>query len=327
MLEKSTSRFDLAEVTNRLYVTLFQMEPQIESLRLALGSSWQVVFEPATSQGFGPLEMQDKFADARALVVGDDVLNGEVLGRLEGLKFVIRWGAGIDNVDLEAAEALGIRVVNTPGMLGPEVAELALGHCINLVRKISDQNASISQGEWPKKTTNSCSTMRLGIVGYGSVGQEFARISERLFAAVKVYDPLASDVSQSGVVRVTSIESIWIESDLIVLCAPLTGETFHLVNEQSIAKMRNGVYIVNVGRGELIDSDDLANAIKSGKVAGAALDVFEIEPLSPKSQFLGLANLVMTSHNASNCFSSITRVNREVERLAVSLSRQQVSLR
>ncbi|MGZ8701663.1 MAG: phosphoglycerate dehydrogenase [Gaiellaceae bacterium] len=229
-------------------------------------------------------------------------VTADLIARADNLKVIGRAGVGIDNVDVEAATRRGIVVANAPESTVISAAEHTIGLLVALTRNIPQAHAALKQGRWERKTYGGVelADKTLGVLGFGRIGQQVARRAAGLGMRVVAYDPFVSPdrFRELGVERVESAENVYAASDFLTLHLPLTDETRKSIDAGAFAKMRGGVRIVNAARGELVDEDDLLEALKSGKVGGAALDVFSTEPYS--GPLLELDNVVATPHLAAS---------------------------
>ena len=240
---------------------------------------------------------------ADALIVRSATrVTSAVLERSPKLRVVGRAGVGVDNVDLDAATRRGVLVMNTPGGNAPSVAEHTLALMLSLARKIPALNAAMHAGRW-EKSKGQGTELRgktLGLIGLGRVGAEVARRARSLEMRVLACDPFLTEnaAREAGVVLV-QLDQLLAESDFLSLHTALVPETERIINAANLAKTKRGAYLVNTARGELVDETALAEALRSGQLGGAGLDVFAVEP--PKdSPLIGLANLVATPHVAGS---------------------------
>jgi D-3-phosphoglycerate dehydrogenase len=214
-------------------------------------------------------------------------------------KIIARVGVGLDNVDVKAAEAKKIRVINAPEAASVAVAELAIGLMISLVRSIPRADSESKKGNWIKKELmgTQLSGKYLGIVGVGNIGRHVGRLAKALHMNLIGYDPYPISkefISETGMI-VTDLNTLIESADFITCHVPSTPETKHMFNAERFAKMKPSAYIVNTSRGETIDENSLYEALKAGRLAGAALDVFEVEPPTNKL-LVGLPNVICTPH-------------------------------
>ena len=229
-------------------------------------------------------------------------VTAELIGRADNLKVIGRAGVGIDNVDVEAATRRGIVVANAPESTVISAAEHTIGLLVALTRNIPQAHAALKQGRWERKAYGGVelADKTLGVLGFGRIGQQVARRAAGLGMRVVAYDPFVSPdrFRELGVERVESEREVYAAADFLTLHLPLTDETRGSINAKAFGRMRNGVRIVNAARGALVDEDDLLEALKSGKVGGAALDVFSTEPYT--GPLLELDNVVATPHLAAS---------------------------
>ncbi|HVO43315.1 MAG TPA: hydroxyacid dehydrogenase [Aggregatilineales bacterium] len=215
------------------------------------------------------------------------------------LRIVGRAGVGVDNVDLKAATDLGVLVMNAPDGNTVATAELAFALMLALVRHIPAAHASLAGGQWDRKTFmgSELRSKTLGIIGFGRVGRAIAKRAQAFEMTVIEYDPFVTpDAAKALNVESVSLDDLLTRSDFITLHAVVTGENKHLINAATIARMKKGVRLINAARGQLINSADLADAIKSGQVAGAGIDVYENEPPEAGHPLIGLAGVIHTPH-------------------------------
>lgn len=221
---------------------------------------------------------------------------------------MIRWGIGMDSVDHEAARQHGVSIRNTPGVFSLEVADSAFGYILNLARGYIEVDAAVRCGEWPKREGVTLAGTRLGIVGFGAIGREIARRGMAFDMDVVASDPFVA--TESSRIAMVGLDQLLATSRFVVLACPLTPETFHLINSERLGLMRSDAYLVNVARGPIILEGDLIAALGNAQLAGAALDVFEIEPLPKDSELRMLPNVVLGAHNGSNTREGVVRASK-----------------
>ena len=229
-------------------------------------------------------------------------LTAELIGLASNLKVIGRAGVGVDNVDVEAASRRGIVVANAPESTVVSAAEHTIGLLVALARNIPQAHAALKQGRWERKAWGGVELAgkTLGVLGFGRIGQQVARRAGGLGMRVVAYDPFvaADRFRELGVERVEIPEDVYAAAEFLTLHLPLTAETRRSLDAAAFAGMRDGVRIVNAARGELVDEEALLAALQSGKVGGAALDVFSEEPYS--GPLLELDNVVVTPHLAAS---------------------------
>src|SRR2546423_5660709 len=243
-----------------------------------------------------------EIADADALIVRSATrVTVELLDRGKKLRAVGRAGVGVDNIDLDEATKRGVLVMSTPGGSSVSVAEHTFALLLALVRQLPKFDAAMREGRWEKSSSGAeVRGKTLGLVGLGRIGSEVASRAEAFDMRVVAYDPFISEAAARELsVELVPLEQLLAECDFISLHTAVSPQTRDMINAGSIAKMKKGVRIINAARGEVIDEADLAAAIKSGHVAGAALDVFAEEP--PKNcPLIGLPNVITTPHVAGS---------------------------
>jgi len=221
-------------------------------------------------------------------------VTADVINAGKNLKVVGRAGVGLDNVDKKAADARGIKVVNTPAATSVTVAELALGHMLACARSIPQATQSLREGKWEKKAFKGTELYgkTLGLIGSGRIGTELGKRAIAMGMNVLVYDPF---IKESAVGKLCELPDLLKSADYISLHVPKTDKTFHIINKESIAQMKKGVVIINCARGGVVEEEALYEALKSGQVGAAALDVFESEPVKDFKLF-SLPNVIGTPH-------------------------------
>ncbi|CAA0117227.1 Hydroxypyruvate reductase [BD1-7 clade bacterium] len=269
---------------------------------------------PEVSQTLSETELKRYLTDVGGWIIGDDPATRDVLtyGKNTQLKACVKWGVGTDNVDRAACEELGIEFDYTPNMFGKEVADIAVGYIIGLARNTFFIDRNVRSGNWVKPTGISIAGKKVGVVGFGDIGKNTAK---RLLASdmdVYTYDPFIKEIpSNLDCVKQRNwpenIESL----DFLIFTCALTDKTRHMLSHSEIAQCKNGVRIVNVARGPLIDESALLEGLKTGKIHSAALDVFETEPLPVSSQLISHNYCILGSHNASNTVDAVQATNLE----------------
>ncbi|MGA2906307.1 MAG: phosphoglycerate dehydrogenase [Terracidiphilus sp.] len=277
----------LAEKVSPATLAVFASEP-----------GWEVKTHDQLPEG-----LPAALADADALVVRSAVqVDDALLEHAPKLRVIGRAGVGVDNIDAEAATRRGIVVMNTPGANAVAVAELTIGLMIALARKVPAANTTMHAGKWEKKNLQGTElrAKTLGILGLGRIGLEVAKRARGFGMEIMGTDPFVSpSLARENGIALVPVEELLASSDYITLHVGLTPQTQGIINAKTIATMKKGVRIVNCARGELVCDADLAAALKSGQVAGAALDVFAVEPLKD-SPYFGLDNVMLSPHIAGS---------------------------
>jgi D-3-phosphoglycerate dehydrogenase len=261
-------------------------------------------------------ETMTMIPNAHALIVRSDTkVDAELLALGKNLRVVVRAGVGVDNIDLNECTARGIIVMNTPDGNTTSTAELTFALMLALARHIAQADASMRAGRWDRKKYmgTQLAGKTLGIIGFGRVGRALAQRAHAFGMKEIAYDPFVpEDVARHlGLSLVPRLEDLLGEADIISLHAVVNDQTRGIINAATIARMKDGVRIINAARGQLINSADLAAALKSGKVAGAALDVYDVEPPTANNPLLGLPNVIYTPHLGASTYESQEAVGEQ----------------
>jgi D-3-phosphoglycerate dehydrogenase len=284
--------------------------------------------------GMTPDELLATIPGYEAMVVRSATkVTAEVIDAATKLRLIIRGGVGLDNIDCDYARSKGVVVRNTPKASSDSVAELTIGYLIGLARHIPQASAAMRAGQWLKKqlTGTEIAGKTLGLIGFGNIGQAVGRRAHALGMRVLFYRRTPTEVANAQQV---SLDELLAESDYVSLHVPLTEETANLVDAEAIAKMKDGVYIVNCGRGGTLDEDALYDALCRGKVAGAALDVYADEKVvkgNPKLFDLvdesGFHMVVGSPHIGAGTFEGQNRVGAEVAQIAIEFAQEGTQIR
>jgi D-3-phosphoglycerate dehydrogenase len=243
-------------------------------------------------------------------IIGDDPATRAVFesGKSGKLKAAMKWGIGTDNVDFIACKDLAIPITNTPDMFGGEVADVGVGYIIALARETFFIDSEIRKGNWPKNRGISISGKTVGLVGYGDIGKSASSRLVALGMNVIAYDPGKSIIEDKDVTLASWPESID-KCDFILFTCSLNDKNKHMLNADVLEQCKDGLRVVNVARGPLIDEQALCEALQSDKVHSAALDVFEVEPLPMNSYLREHPLCVFGSHNGSNTTDAVEKTN------------------
>ncbi|HSD53466.1 MAG TPA: hydroxyacid dehydrogenase [Burkholderiales bacterium] len=268
-------------------------------------------------------------ADVDALIVRNHTqVNAELLARAPRLRVVGRLGVGLDNIDVAACAARGIEVIPATGANALAVAEYVVCTAMLLLRGAYLSTADVAAGKWPRGRLGEgreTSGRTLGVVGFGGIGRLVAKLAQGLGMKVLANDAAitaADAVWRESGVAYRGLDDLLAESDAVTLHVPLTQTTRHLISAGRLARMKRGAVLINTARGGVIDEDALAESLAGGHLAGAALDVFEIEPLPAGSPLAGAPNLVLTPHIAGVTREANARVSGMIaEKVAAALAR------
>lgn len=297
----------------RVLVTCPPMLGMIDEFRPAFAQKNVELDAPAVVQTMSEDQLCATLPDMDGWIIGDDPASARVLeaGAAGRLKAIVKWGVGVDNVDFDAAKRLGLPATNTPGVFGNEVADVAMNYVGGLARQTFLIDREIrTNNAWPKPRGISLTGRRAGIIGFGDIGRQTAH---RLIASgmeIYAYDPAFSPVEGLEVTPMPWFDGVE-ECDFLVFTAPLNPATHHMFNDSVLEKVKDGVRIVNVGRGPVIEEAALVKGLESGKIHSAALDVFEVEPLSADNPLRGYERCIFGSHNGSNTEDAVRRVSHQ----------------
>ncbi len=300
-------------------ILITEFMDEAEADRMAAAHKTRYAPDLADRQGDIPAMMPG----VRALVVRNRTqVTKALLDASPDLKVVGRLGVGLDNIELEACDARGIEVIPAIGANTLSVAEYVVTNTASLLRNAYQVNTAMMAGDWPRAACSGreVACRQLGLIGYGGIARETARLARGMGMGVAAYDPhLPPDSPHWLGATQMSLEDVLATSDAVSLHVPLTDATHHMINARMLSFMRPGSVLVNAARGGVVDEAALADAMQSGHISGAALDVFETEPLSADAAkiFAGLSNLILTPHIAGVTQESNIRVSTMIADLVL----------
>lgn len=239
--------------------------------------------------------------DIDGVICGDDAFTERVLIKAKKLRVISKWGTGIDSIDKTAAQKLGIKVHNTPDAFSGPVADTVLGYILAFARGLVAMDRDLRSAGWKKFLARSLPECLLGVIGVGNVGKEVIRRARACGMAVLGNDiaTIPEDFVQQTGVKMVEKERIYREADFISINCDLNPTSFRLLSDPQFQQMKSTAYVINTARGPIIDEPALIRALQSGHIAGAALDVFEVEPLPRNSPLLTMNNVLLAPHNAN----------------------------
>jgi D-3-phosphoglycerate dehydrogenase len=245
-------------------------------------------------------------------ICGDDRYTVRVLEACSPrLKIISKWGTGVDSIDASACSRLNIILARTPNAFTTPVADSVLSYMLTFARRISLMDAAMKRGEWEKIPGKALSECTLGIIGIGNVGKAIARRAKAFGMKVLGTDIVEIDhvfISESGI-HMTDLESLLADSDFISVNCDLNPTSHHLINAQTLSQMKSSAILINTARGPIVDEKTLVAALHSGQIAGAALDVFEHEPLPKNSPLLKMDNVMLAPHNSNSSPTAWERIH------------------
>lgn len=305
-----------------IVITEFMDEPAVA----ALASRFSVVYDPALVDNLEKLYSTVNTADA-VIVRNRTQVNAALLEAAPRLRVVGRLGVGLDNIDLNACDARGIEVIPATGANARAVAEYVIGSMLVLRRQAFAASLLVAQGHWPRLAYSNGSELEnsvLGLVGFGAIGRLVCDLARPLGLRVIAYDPALSRsnaaFSEHGALQCDTIESLLSQADIVSLHVPLNASTRHLMNAHRLSLMKSSAVLINTSRGGIIDETALVAALRAKALGGAALDVFEEEPLSAGRMPVDLPQLILTPHIAGLTQQANTRVSSLIaQRVAAAL--------
>jgi D-3-phosphoglycerate dehydrogenase / 2-oxoglutarate reductase len=286
--------------------------PVLEKYRPMLDSYDLTLIEAHVSERLEERELLRYAGQVDGVICGDDQFTGMVLDAFSPrLKVISKWGTGIDSIDQEAAARLGITVANTPNAFTLPVADTVLGYILAFARKQPWMDRSMKAGIWDKVPSRSLSECTLGVIGVGSCGKAVLRRARAFGMELLGNDiiEIAQDFVVEMGVKMLSLEDLLTSSDFISLNCDLNPSSYHLINNHTLGFMKPSAVLINTSRGKVVAENDLVEALQAGKIAGAALDVFEQEPLPGDSPLLKMDNVLLAPHNANSSPTAWERVH------------------
>ena len=246
-----------------------------------------------------------------ALIIGAHKFYPEDMAKCEKLQIICKHGAGLDNIYLDEAKAQGVRVTNVPAMNANAVADLAVAHMLNVCRGVSLCSANVKSGQWKTYIGKDMYHKTLGLIGFGNIAKNVARRAHGFSMDVIAYDPYVKEIPEEfkEYVRLGTLDEVIENGDFVSIHVPLTEETRDMFNKESMGRMKEGAYLINTGRGGIVNEADLYEAVKSGHLGGAALDVTASEPIEADNPLLTLDNVVITPHIGMYSFEAINAVS------------------
>ena len=269
-------------------------------------------------------ELCTLLTDADAVIVSKAPITAAVLDSMPKCKAVVRYGVGVDTLDLDTAAQRGVVCAHVPDFCAEEVSNHALMLMLAVVKKVVLLDRWVREGSWRPKPLSPMLHLHgqtLGLVACGNIAQVFARKARALHMRVIAYDPyLDPERGETlGIALMPSLEALLAQSDIVSVHAPLTPETHHLINADTLKKMKRSAYLLNTARGPVIDEQALIAALQNGRIAGAGLDVFEQEPLAADSPLTSMDNVVLTPHSASYSDYAFQLLSRRVAESVVDV--------
>jgi D-3-phosphoglycerate dehydrogenase len=290
------------------------MRNRIEEFRARFEEKGLELVIPEFVQTLTEAELMEIVPTVDAWIIGDDPATEKVFeaGKAGKLRAAVKWGVGVDNVDFKACERLGIPISNTPAMFGGEVADVGITFMLGLARQTYYIDREVRKGNWVKPCGISVTGKTVGVVGLGDIGRATTQRLSGFGVHVIGYDPFTKFTPNEAYVQeILPFPEKLDQCDFIILTCALTPSSFYLINESTINQMKDGVYLVNISRGKLIDEPALVKALESGKIAAAGLDVFDEEPLTAENPLRTFEQCIFGTHNGSNTIEGVRRATEK----------------
>lgn len=286
----------------RVLITAPYMIREMEKIKGLFRGKDLIIEFAEVKERLNESELLNIISEYNGIICGDDEITKKVLDQADNLQVIVKWGTGIDSIDKEAAGCLGIPVFRTPNAFSEPVADTTLGIILSFSRAIFENDRLMKSGAWDKPQGYCLSEKVVAVIGLGDVGTAVAKRLQVFNAVVLANDIVKKDpelIRKYGI-KMVSREEIFERADFISLHCDLNNTSYHILDKAAFNQVRKKPYIVNTARGPLIEEQALIEALEAGKVSGAALDVFEDEPLSKDSPLRRMNNTILSSHNANS---------------------------
>ncbi|TAK18719.1 MAG: dihydrofolate reductase, partial [Acidobacteria bacterium] len=255
-------------------------------------------------------ELVPLISDVDGLICGDDSVTDRVLAAAPRLKVISKWGTGIDSLDQAAAARRGVAIRNTPNAFSEPVGDTVLGYALLFARQLDRMTADIRAGQWKKPQLVALREWTLGVIGVGNCGKAVVRRAAAFGMRVLGHDPVPvpAEFAAATGIEMVSLPDLLTQAHVVSCNTTLNPTSFHLMNDATIGQMRRGAFLINTSRGPVVEEAALVRALASGQLAGAALDVFEVEPLPASSRLREFPNCHLGPHNANSSPQAAQRV-------------------
>ena len=309
-------------MTWRVLVSAPKFLSILEGFRTRLEEEGVEIVAVPVRERLSEAELLEVVASIDGAICGDDEFTEKVLRAAGRLKVISKWGTGIDSIDTGAAAKLGIRVCNTPNAFTDAVADTTLGYILSFSRGLHEMDRDVHRGLWAKPDLLALKECTLGVVGMGNIGKSVVRRARAFGMRVVGADPMALDSSfvlETGIVMMP-LRQLLVEADFVSLHCDLNPTSFHLIGRAELSVMKSSAYLINTARGPVVDETALVDALHTKQIAGAALDVFEVEPLPIDSPLREFSNCLLATHNANSSGDAHRRVHEStIENLLTGL--------
>ncbi len=299
-------------MTKKVLVTAPYLQPVIDQFRPLFSERGIEVLLPPVKERMSEDELLNWLDGAQGVICGDDQFTARVLSHAGTLKVISKWGTGIDSIDQEACKRLGIVVCNTPNAFSQPVADSVVGYILCFARRLLEMDSEMKSGNWCKIPGVSLKECTLGVIGVGNVGKAVVRRAVAFGMTVLGNDRVEMPpefVAKTGVHMIPKQELLE-KSDFVSLNCDLNSSSYHIMDEDEFCRMKPTAYLINTARGPLVDEAALVKALETRQIAGAALDVFEVEPLPKDSPLRRMKNVLMAPHNANSSPAAWERIHQ-----------------
>ena len=289
-------------MTWRVLISAPYLLPVLGEFRSRLEAEGVEIVTPAVRERLNEVDLLPLVETIDGAICGDDQFTKRVFNAAPRLKVISKWGTGINSIDTVAAAKAGVRVFNTPDAFTDPVADTVLGYILAFARRLPKMDHDIRQGLWEKLEARALRGSTLGVIGVGNIGKAVVRRAQPFGMIVLGYDPVpvpSSFIEETGI-KLVPLDSLLGKSDFVTLLCDLNASSFHMIGVNELQKMQPSAYIINTSRGPVIDEPALVEALRECRIAGAALDVFEVEPLPDDSPLRSLENCLLAPHNSNS---------------------------
>lgn len=289
-------------MTYRVLVSAPYFQPVVDRFEQRFRQHDIEAVVPEVRERLSEAELLDLIGDIDGAICGDDAFTARVLAQAPRLRVISKWGTGIDSIDREACAERKVVVCNTPDAFSQPVADTTMGYMLFFVRRLHRLSDDMRAGRWQKQAAPSLGECVVGLIGVGNVGRAVARRLMMFGPRVLACDPIAPPPAflEECPVEMVDKQTLLAQSDVVSLHCDLNPTSFHAINAEALGGMKKDAYVINTARGRLIDEPALVGALEAGRIAGAAMDVFEDEPLPADSPLRSMSNVFLAPHNANS---------------------------
>jgi D-3-phosphoglycerate dehydrogenase len=290
------------------------MQPVVDDYRSVFEENGIEVVLPLVNERLSEAELLNWIEDVDGAICGDDEFTSKVLNAAKRLKVISKWGTGIDSIDKEEAKKLGIMVCNVPGAFTDPVADTVLGYILSFSRQVPWVDREMRRGTWEKRTCAALRNKTLGVVGVGNIGKAVIRraIAFGMRTLGNDIKEISRDFLKDTGTTMSQLDELLREADFVSLNCDLNRTSYHLIGKPQLSLMKPTAYLINTARGPILEEIALVWALENERISGAALDVFEVEPLPKDSPLKQFENCLLSPHNANSSPEAWQRVHEKV---------------